>query len=178
MADIVLTFAREDQAAGDAVGAALTAAGFDVVADTPPSARSWLAKRAEQSRAVVVLWSRHASASPSVLRQAAQARQVGKLVSARLDRAAPPPRMARGMASVDLQAPDGFDVLLARLTAAGEAPKAAAKPSAAAPSSPAAKVAATANIELPEPRKRASAWPWVVGAVLVCGALAGALLLR
>jgi hypothetical protein len=183
MADIVLTFAREDQAAGDAVGAALTAAGFDVVADTPPSARSWLAKRAEQSRAVVVLWSRHTSGSPSVLRQAAQARQVGKLVSARLDKAAPPPRMARGLVSVDLQAPDGLDVLLARLTAAGAPPKAltAAKPIAAAPPlsvAKSAKVAAAENADVSEPRKRASAWPWIAGAVLLCAALAGAFLMR
>jgi hypothetical protein len=91
--------------------------------------------------------------------------------------------MARGLVSVDLQAPDGLDVLLARLTAAGAPPKAltAAKPIAAAPPlsvAKSAKVAAAENADVSEPRKRASAWPWIAGAVLLCAALAGAFLMR
>lgn len=181
MADIVLAFAPQDGAAGAAVGEALAAAGFDVVADPPPSARSRLAKRAADSHAVVVLWSRHAAASPSVLRQAAQARQAGKLIGACLGKVTPPP-LSRGAPAVDLSAHDGLDDLLAALappapsSAAPAVATAAAKPPAPAKAAPA--LAPAAKAEVAEPRKRASPLPWIVAAILVLGALAAALLLR
>ena len=184
MADIVLAYAPQDGAAGAAVGEALAAAGFDVVADPPPSARSRLAKRAADAHAVVVLWSRHAAASPSVLRQAAQARQAGKLVGARLGKVMPPP-LGRGVPAVDLSAHDGLDDLLAALrkatsvaTPALSAVGPAHAPAAAKAKPAAVALAPAANAAVAEPRKRASALPWIVTAILVLGALAAVLLLR
>lgn len=183
MADIVLAYAPQDGAAGAAVGEALAAAGFDVVADPPPSARSRLAKRAADAHAVVVLWSRHATASPSVLRQAAQARQAGKLIGACLGKMTPPP-LSRGAPAVDLSAHDGLDDLLAALAppASSSTPTAGAntvsKPPATAKAAASPVFAPTATADVTEPRKRASGLPWVVAAILVLGALAAALMLR
>ncbi|MBU6373184.1 MAG: TIR domain-containing protein [Alphaproteobacteria bacterium] len=183
MADIVLAYAPQDGAAGAAVGEALAAAGFDVRADPPPSARSRLAKRAAEAHAVVVLWSRHAAASPSVLRQAAQARQAGKLVGARLGKVTPPP-LGRGAPAVDLSAHDGLDDLLAALRPPATPTPVVAAPLVVKPAPPAkakgdaASLAPAANTAVAEPRKRASALPWVLAAILVLCALAAALLLR
>lgn len=180
MAGIVLAFAPADAAAGAAVEEALAAAGFDVETDAPPSARSWLAKRAARSQAVVVLWSRHASVSPGVLRQAAQARQAGKLIAARLDKAAVAP-VTRGATAIDLAAHDGLDALLARLTAVSASP-APIPPAASAPAKPAPMRAAdplpsAASAAASTPRKGVSVMLIVAGAIGLMAALAAGLLL-
>lgn len=187
MAGIVLAFAREDREAGDALGQALADAGYEVEASPPPSSRSWLARRAEQAQAVVVLWSRHAPASSALIRQAAQAKRAGKLVAVRLDASPRPAGLTRGVPPLDLRAPDGLDALLARLAA----PPAPAKAAAAMPPAPierpkgkakpnvaAVEVAAPATSMPAKPQANATGWLIVAGAILVSAMLAAALLLR
>ena len=179
MAAIVLAFAPEDRAAGDAVGEALAAAGYDVQTSPPPSARSWLTRRAAEAQAVVVLWSRHAPGSPALIRQAAQARRVGKLVAVRLDAAPRPVGLGRGVGAVDLRAHDGIDALLAKLAAPSTpAPAPAASKSLAPARAAAETVAPPENAATARPRKHASAWLLIAGAALLTATLGAAILLR
>jgi len=165
MADILLTYADADQAAGQALEEALLAAGFAVMSGAPPSDRARLATRAKAAHAVVVLWSRRASGSPAVLRQAAQARRAGNLVAARIDKNAPPALFARGLPHVDLSSHTGLDDLLARLAA----PAAAAAPM---PKSAASAPTQTALAAPTQTRKGGAALWWIAGGLLLLVALA------
>jgi hypothetical protein len=179
MAAIVLAFAPEDRDAGDALGEALAAAGYEVQATPPPSARSLLVRRAAAAQAVVVLWSRHAPGSAALIRQVAQARRVGNLVPVQLDAAPRPASLVRGLGVVDMRSHDGFDALLERLAIPGEttgnsAPKQGSK------------VVRTIDESIARPEssdavKRASnakAWIFVAGVVLLTTTLVAAYLLR
>jgi TolB-like protein len=86
---VFLSYSRADQAAAQRLAAALQEVGFDVWWDTLIEGGAAYAKSIEAaleaSDAVLVLWSRTATASDWVLDEAARARDLGKLVPLALD---------------------------------------------------------------------------------------------
>ncbi len=94
MADIFLSYAREDAARAEEVAASLTDAGYDVFWDREiPPGTTWadyLEEKLAACKALVVLWSAHSTQSQWVREEARMARDRGKLLPAMLD-ASPPP---------------------------------------------------------------------------------------
>lgn len=94
MADIFLSYAREDEAAAQRAAKALGAAGYDVWWDAQlPAHRAYsdvIERHLKDARAVVVLWSARAAQSQWVRAEADFARSAGKLVQGTLDGTIPP----------------------------------------------------------------------------------------
>lgn len=94
MADVFISYARNDQATAARVAQALTAAGFDVWWDADlPAHRAYseiIERNLEDAKAVVVLWSKAAAKSQWVRAEADVARNAGKLVQGGLDGTTPP----------------------------------------------------------------------------------------
>ncbi|MGH6707154.1 MAG: TIR domain-containing protein [Sphingomicrobium sp.] len=94
MADIFLSYAREDEAAAQRAAKALGAAGYDVWWDAQlPAHRAYsdvIERHLKEARAVVVLWSAKAAQSQWVRAEADFARSAGKLVQGALDGTIPP----------------------------------------------------------------------------------------
>lgn len=89
MADVFLSYARPDEAVARSVARELEAAGRSVWYDSELSAHQAyadvIAKELEAAGSVLVLWSRPAVESQWVRSEANRARELGKLVQARLD---------------------------------------------------------------------------------------------
>ena len=94
MADIFVSYARDDEAVARRVAKALEAGGHSVWWDAHlPAHRSFsdeIERRLAEAKAVVVLWSARAAQSQWVRAEADFARGQGKLVQAQLDDALPP----------------------------------------------------------------------------------------
>jgi hypothetical protein len=94
MPDIFLSYAREDQVRAGAIAKALSDDGYEVFWDKEiPPGRTWadfLEEKLTNCKAVVVLWSRHSTASQWVKEEARIALDKGKLIPAMLDASAPP----------------------------------------------------------------------------------------
>lgn len=94
MADVFLSYAREDRAKAEQIAQALGSAGYDVFWDIeiPPGA-SWadfLAEKLSQSKAALVLWSTTSTSSQWVREEARLARDRGKLIPVMIEDCAPP----------------------------------------------------------------------------------------
>lgn len=91
MADVFLSYARPSAATASRVAKALGEAGYSVWFDSDlPAHRTYsdvIASELEGAKAVVVLWSADAVESQWVRSEANRARELGKLVQARLDEA-------------------------------------------------------------------------------------------
>jgi TolB-like protein/Tfp pilus assembly protein PilF len=94
MADVFISYAREDAAGALRVARALQAAGFDVWWDADlPAHRAYsevIERNLEAAKAVVALWSNAAAKSQWVRAEADFARNADKLVQASFDGALPP----------------------------------------------------------------------------------------
>ena len=94
MADVFISYARDDQSTAARVAKALQAGGFDVWWDADlPAHRSYsevIERNLEDASAVVVLWSKHAAKSQWVRAEADFARSAGKIVQAAVDGTIPP----------------------------------------------------------------------------------------
>ena len=94
MADVFISYARDDQAFARRIAKALTVAGFDVWWDADlPAHRAYsevIEQNLEDAKAVVVLWSKSAGASQWVRAEADVARNAGKLVQGAVDGTIPP----------------------------------------------------------------------------------------
>jgi hypothetical protein len=94
MADIFLSYAREDAARAQQVAKGLEAAGYDVFWDTEiPPGTTWadyLESKLSQSKALVVLWSAASTQSQWVREEARMGRDRGKLLPVMLDGSPPP----------------------------------------------------------------------------------------
>ena len=94
MADVFISYARDDEAAARRAAKALEAAGFDVWWDADlPAHRAYseiIERNLEDAKAVVVLWSATAAKSQWVRAEADVARNQGKLVQGALDGSIPP----------------------------------------------------------------------------------------
>jgi len=154
MADVFVSYAREDEARVSALVRLLEAQGLSVFWDRNiPAGETWrehIGQALAQSSCVLVAWSTHSIASAFVAEEADEGRHRGVLVPVLID-AVSPPLGFRSLQAADLQdlgartLPRGFEPLLAAIKAAlAESPRASASPAVSKAAAPAA--AATATI--------------------------------
>jgi uncharacterized membrane protein YhaH (DUF805 family) len=89
MADVFISYAREDRAKADQVARGLQALGLECFWDTEiPPGQTWadyIEGKLSQCKAVIVLWSAHSTGSQWVREEARMGRDKGKLIPAMLD---------------------------------------------------------------------------------------------
>lgn len=89
MADIFVSYAREDRAFAERIARGLGAMGLDVFWDTEiPPGQTWadyIEGKLTQCRAVIVLWSQHSTKSQWVREEARMGREKAKLIPVMLD---------------------------------------------------------------------------------------------
>jgi uncharacterized membrane protein YhaH (DUF805 family) len=94
MADVFISYAREDHARAEQIARGLTAMGLECFWDTEiPPGRTWsdyIEGKLDAARAVVVLWSQHSTRSQWVREEARMGRDKSKLIPAVIDGSAPP----------------------------------------------------------------------------------------
>jgi uncharacterized membrane protein YhaH (DUF805 family) len=94
MADVFISYSREDRPRAEQVARGLAAVGLDAFWDTDiPPGQTWadyIEGKLSQCKAVVVLWSEHSTKSQWVREEARMGRDKSKLIPALLD-ASPPP---------------------------------------------------------------------------------------
>jgi hypothetical protein len=94
VADIFLSYSREDHGRAEQIAKALTAAGYEVFWDVEiPPGKSWadiLEEKLGACKAAIVLWSRISTASKWVREEARLAHDRGKLIPVQIDDSAPP----------------------------------------------------------------------------------------
>lgn len=94
MADVFISYAREDAASAERIARALAGMGLDVFWDSEiPPGQSWadyIEAKLAGCKAVLVLWSEHSIKSAWVREEARMGRERAKLIPARLDDAPAP----------------------------------------------------------------------------------------
>jgi hypothetical protein len=94
MADIFLSYSREDHARAEQVAQGLAAAGLDVFWDTEiPPGQTWadyIENKLAQCKALIVLWSEHSTKSQWVREEARMGRDKGVLIPVMMDGSSPP----------------------------------------------------------------------------------------
>ncbi|MDX2235046.1 MAG: toll/interleukin-1 receptor domain-containing protein [Hyphomonadaceae bacterium] len=94
MADVFLSYAREDRAKAAQIAEALTAGGYDVFWDVEiPPGVTWsdfLQEKLANCKAALVLWSKTSTASQWVREEARLAKDKSKLIPVMIDDSAPP----------------------------------------------------------------------------------------
>ena len=94
MADVFLSYAREDTARAEQVANGLTAAGLDVFWDNEiPPGTTWadyIEGKLTQCKALIVLWSEHSTKSQWVREEARMGRDKGVLIPVMIDASQPP----------------------------------------------------------------------------------------
>ncbi len=94
MADLFISYAREDKPRAEALAKALSGLGYDVFWDSEiPPGKSWadyLEGKLRQCKAMLVLWSNQSVGSQWVREEARVGRDAGKLIPVLLDNASPP----------------------------------------------------------------------------------------
>ncbi len=94
MADVFLSYSREDTVRAEQVAKGLTAAGLNVFWDNEiPPGTTWadyIEQKLTQSKALIVLWSEHSTKSQWVREEARMGRDKGVLIPVSIDSAQPP----------------------------------------------------------------------------------------
>lgn len=94
MADLFISYAREDRPRAEAIAHALKGLGYDVFWDTEiPPGQTWadyIESKLRASKAMVVLWSSHSTGSQWVREEARIGRDAAKLIPVMLDNSPPP----------------------------------------------------------------------------------------
>lgn len=94
MADVFISYAREDRPKADQIARGLQALGLDCFWDTEiPPGQTWadyIEGKLTACKAVIVLWSAHSTGSQWVREEARMGRDQGKLIPAMLDASAAP----------------------------------------------------------------------------------------
>ena len=94
MADVFISYAREDRARAEQIARALVSAGIDTFWDTEiPPGKTWadyIEAKLGQSKVMLVLWSAHSTKSQWVREDARMGRDGFKLIPVMLDASAPP----------------------------------------------------------------------------------------
>ena len=182
MADVFLSYAREDSARAEQVARGLEQAGLDVFWDNeiPPGA-TWadhIEQKLTQCKVLVVLWSEHSTKSQWVREEARMGRDKGVMVPVMIDTSTPPfgfgEVQAANLANWSGDAADAHWVRFAdavtKLTQSGPRPASAPQmnaPPRAAPPQPAAAPAATWNASRAPDAKKGGVptWAWIAGGV-------------
>jgi uncharacterized membrane protein YhaH (DUF805 family) len=94
MADVFISYSREDRPRAEQVARGLSALGLEAFWDTEiPPGQTWadyIESKLSQCKAVVVLWSEHSTKSQWVREEARMGRDKSKLIPAMLDSTPPP----------------------------------------------------------------------------------------
>ncbi len=94
MADVFLSYAREDAARAEQVARGLEASGLDVFWDNEiPPGQTWadyIEQKLTQCKALIVLWSEHSTKSQWVREEARMGRDKGCLIPVMIDNSQPP----------------------------------------------------------------------------------------
>ncbi|UPT61806.1 MAG: toll/interleukin-1 receptor domain-containing protein [Hyphomonadaceae bacterium JAD_PAG50586_4] len=181
MADVFLSYAREDRERAEQVANALTQDGVDVFWDNEiPPGTTWadfIEQKLAQCKALIVLWSQHSTTSQWVREEARMGRDKGVLIPVMIDGSSPPfgfgevqsANLAGWSGATDDANWRRFAETVKRFAASQPTPRApepppraAAPPPAAPQSFSAPPVAQTAS----EKKKGAPVWVWIVGAVV------------
>ncbi|MEZ5961641.1 MAG: toll/interleukin-1 receptor domain-containing protein [Hyphomonadaceae bacterium] len=183
MADVFLSYAREDTARAEQVANGLSAAGLDVFWDNEiPPGTTWadyIEGKLNQCKALIVLWSEHSTKSQWVREEARMGRDKGVLIPVMIDSSQPPfgfgEVQAANLANWNGEADNPnwrrFIDAVMRTTKVEPrpAPPPVAQP-ATVKSPPAVQPSQqpTAAASLAEPKKKSGlpVWVWVVGAVV------------
>lgn len=175
MADVFLSYAREDSARAEQVARGLAAVGIDVFWDNEiPPGTTWadyIEQKLTQCKALIVLWSEHSTKSQWVREEARMGRDKGVLIPVMIDNSQPPFGFGEVQAA-NLAGWNGesdnpnwkrFVDAVGNFTNAAPRP-AAPQPAMSAPPRDPPRAAPPAA----EPKKGAGVpvWVWVVGAVV------------
>ncbi|MGD9967680.1 MAG: toll/interleukin-1 receptor domain-containing protein [Hyphomonadaceae bacterium] len=94
MADVFLSYAREDSARAEQIARGLAAAGLDVFWDNEiPPGTTWadyIEGKLNQCKALIVMWSEHSTKSQWVREEARMGRDKGVLIPVMIDNSQPP----------------------------------------------------------------------------------------
>lgn len=182
MADVFISYAREDNARAEQVARALEAQGLEVFWDSEiPPGQTWadyIESKLTSCRAVVVLWSEHSTRSQWVREEARMGRDKGKLIPAMLD-GSPAPFGFGEVQAANLSTwngePDHPE--WARTLGAVQAAVAGAPPSPAPPPQPAVSPPRTVQPAYTPPSAPAAAKkPWFTNPLVIAGGVVAALI--
>ena len=176
MADVFLSYAREDSARAEQVARGLEQAGLDVFWDNEiPPGTTWadyIEQKLTQCKALIVLWSEHSTKSQWVREEARMGRDKGVLIPVMMDTSTPPfgfgEVQAANLATWNGEADHpGWRRFVDAVQGFSKAEPRPAAPQAALSAPPRA-AAAPPPSATPTSEKKSGVpvWVWVVGAVV------------
>lgn len=177
MADVFLSYAREDRDRAAQMAQALEAAGLDVFWDNEiPPGTTWadfIEQKLAQCKALIVLWSQHSTTSQWVREEARMGRDKGVLIPVMIDNSNPPfgfgevqsANLADWQGEADHPNWRRFVDAVKRFADTQPTPRAPEPPPRSAPP-PAPPQRFSAPPAAAEKKKGAPVWVWVVGAVV------------
>ena len=172
MADIFLSYNEKDRDAVRRLAEALQSTGWSVWWDRRiPAGLTWrgvLERELQQMRCMVVLWSRHSVASEWVCEEAAEGRQLGRLVPVLIENVRPPPGF-REIQAADLVEWNGSQDFLGLRRLLEDIERLIGKPDAA--TSTALEPGTANEAPAPTPPAPLQPFPWGLSALLVAIAL-------
>jgi hypothetical protein len=170
MADIFLSYTEKDRDAVRRLAESLQSAGWSVWWDRRiPAGLTWrsvLERELQHMRCMVVLWSQHSVASEWVCEEAAEGRQLGRLVPVLIQHVRPPAGF-REIQAADLVDWDGSPDFLGLRRLVEDIERLIGKPDASAPPA----LQPPQEGEAPAPALKPQPFPWGMSALLVVIAL-------
>jgi hypothetical protein len=176
MADVFLSYAREDAARAEQVAKGLQAAGLQVFWDTEiPPGTTWadyIEGKLNQCKALIVLWSEHSTKSQWVREEARMGRDKGVLIPVMIDNSQPPfgfgEVQAANLANWNGEAdhPHWRRFVDAVMGATNAAPRASQPMPSAPPRAAAPMPAHSAPAAAADKKSGLPVWVWVAGAVV------------
>jgi len=185
MADVFLSYAREDAARAEQIARGLEAAGLDVFWDNEiPPGQTWadyIEQKLTQCKALIVLWSEHSTKSQWVREEARMGRDKSVLIPVLIDNVQPPFGFGEVQAANLSNWSGGLeDAKWRRFVDAvthftNAAPRPAAPQPAPAPPRTVAPPQTAYAAPAAEKKKGLPVWVWVVGAVVATVVVLGAI---
>lgn len=180
MADVFLSYAREDTARAEQVAKGLESAGLDVFWDNEiPPGTTWadyIEQKLNVCKALIVLWSEHSTKSQWVREEARMGRDKGCLIPVMIDASQPPfgfgEVQAANLANWNGEAdhPNWRRFVDAVMRASNAAPPAQAAQTPRPQPQPQASPQAAWSTPAAEPAKKRGVpvWAWVAGGAVAC----------